>query len=197
MANRRKRAKAKAFNIANRLFPVAKAATPIVAFLEQISAKDRQVLGTSFSNASTFTQAKIMANIVLGRITGVGLFHGELANTIPPQTMSLNNLVNKWTVGGVAGMLYGLFGKAINKQTTQMGLGSFIPATSKIKALGKGAFGGGLLGSFFDDPADDGRQTLHNTSFPSLRVSNQPQLQLMARTSTVGRTNGDPVVSGM
>ncbi len=194
---RKKRAKDKAFSIANRLFPVAKAATPIIAFLEQISAKDRQTLGSSFSNATTFTQLKILSNIVTGRLAGFGFFHGQLANTIPPQTLNPSGVINKWTAGGLAGMAYGLFGKAINKQTQQMGLGSFIPATAKIKALGKGAFAGGLFGGFFDDPANDGRQTSHNLqSFPSLRAS-QPQLQLLSSRSTVGRTNGDPVVSGM
>jgi len=197
---RRSKLKKQSFSIANKLFPVAKAATPVVAFLEQISAKDRKTLGESFSKAKTMDQLKIMTNIVTGRLAGFGLFHANgMDATIPPQTINPSGIINKWTMGGLGAIGYGILGNAINTMSKNMGLGSVIPATSKVSQLGKGAFAGGLFGGFFDDPVDDGRTTSHNIirEFPSLRnVNNQvPVLQLSNAPRSVSG-DGDSVESG-
>ena len=194
MASRRKRAKGKAFNIANKLFPFVKAATPIVAFLEQISSKDRQTLGSTFSQASTGTQFKIMANIVLGRLAGITLFHKLSDGTVlptAPQTLNPAGIVNKWTTAGLVGIGYGILGKAINNISRNMGLGSVVPAVSKIKSIGKGAFIGGGVGGFFDNPENGNSSTSH-TTFPSLQQA--PQLQLISSRTVSGN---DSTQSGM
>ena len=171
VANRRRRAKQKAFSIANKLFPVLKTATPFVAFFEQLTRKDRESLGANFSSATTGNQLKMMANIIGGRMIGVQPFKGvKIAGVV--QTIQFNSLINPWTTMGAGAIGYKIFGSALNKITTNMGLGSVIPHTAKIGSLGKGAFGGGLLGSIFDPPESK------STSTPSNLSVGTPQLQV-------------------
>ena len=199
MANRRKKIKHKAFSIANKIFPFVKAAAPPVAFLEQITSKDRLTLGATFTNASTSTQAKILTNIVTGRLAGITLFHkitdaAGVVTLLPtaPQTINPAGVVNKWTTGGLIGIGYGIIGKAVNNMSTGMGLGNVIPATSKIKSIGKGVFVGGALGGFFDAPT--GSNSTGITSFPSL---SEPTLQVTSSHTSYHNTGGDSTLSGI
>jgi len=188
---RRKNLKKKAFSIANRLFPIVKAGAAPLAFIEQISAKDRQTLGSTFSSAGTFSQLKMLANIIMGRTAGItpfGTIDGKKFNGAP-QTFNPSGAFNKWTTGGLIGILYGVVGKAINRTSSNAGFGSVLPATSKIMSIAKSVFAGGILGGVFDDPL-----TSHNVSssgsFPILNSG----LTIQSRGSSIA--SNDPVGSG-
>jgi hypothetical protein len=157
-------------NIGNRLFPFVKSVSAPVAFLEQITAKDRQDLGNSFSQAGYGTQMKIMSNIVLGRLAGITPFHKLSDGTMlptAPQTINPAGILNKWTNAGLIGIGYKVLGGAINNQAKSMGIkGSIVPETSKIGSIGKSVLIGGALGGFFDD-APAKTQTFTRQSFPT------------------------------
>lgn len=178
MGKRRAKAKSGLKSLGNRVFPIVKAVSAPIAFIEQISAKDRQTLGTSFSTASTSTQVKILSNIVLGRLAGITPFHKLSDGTMlptAPQTINPAGVINKWTNAGLIGIGYKVLGGAINKQTTSMGLGSVVPETSKIGSIGKSILIGGALAGFFDDaPVDYNKQNAQTStqSFPSLTNTN-------------------------
>ena len=191
MAGRRKKIKEKAFSIANTLFPALKVVTPIVAFISQLTQKDRQTLGASFSDASKGTQAKILINIIGGRMFGVTIFKKLSDGTVlptAPQTINFDNIINDWTKLGAYGIIYKMVGGVINKVTTKYGLGSNIPHTAKIGSLAKGVLGGGLLGSIFDAPANGSSPNTGTTSFPSLQ--NTPQLQVVSSRTSYHHTTG-------
>ena len=172
MAKRRKsNARKKIGNIGNRLFPFVKSVSAPIAFIEQISAKDRQVLGNSFSQAGYGTQLKIMSNIVMGRLAGITPFHKMSDGTMlptAPQTINPSGVLNKWTNAGLIGIAYKVLGGAINNQAKSMGVkGSIIPETAKIGSIGKSVLIGGALGGFFDDPVSKSTQTFAKQSFPT------------------------------
>ena len=177
-------------SLSTQLFRGLKVVAAPVAFFEQISEKDRATLGNTYSQASSFDQLKMLLNITTGRVAGVQIFKtidGKTFNN-PPQTLSSKNLVNKWTMGGLAAILYGVLGSAINKTSQNSGFGSVLPATSKIKSLGKSVFAGGFLGGAFDDPLNPKQSS--SGSFPVLNTT--PQL-LISRGSSSG---SDPTGSG-
>tara|TARA_R110002110_G_scaffold372780_1_gene582793 strand:+ start:440 stop:1006 length:567 start_codon:yes stop_codon:yes gene_type:complete len=152
-------------SLKNRLYPFVKTVSAPIAFLEQITAKDRQDLGQSFSTAGYSTQLKIMSNIVMGRLAGITPFHKLSDGTMlptAPQTINPAGVVNKWTNAGLIGLGYKVIGSQINK-TTGM---SLIPETSKIGSIGKSVLIGGALGGFFDD-APAKAQTFTRQSFPT------------------------------
>ena len=156
-------------SIGNRLFPFVKTVSAPIAFLEQITAKDRQDLGASFSQAGTTTQLKIMSNVVLGRLAGITPFHKLSDGTMlptAPQTINPSGVINKWTNAGLIGIGYKLLGGAINKTSRNMGMGSIVPETSKVGSIGKSVLIGGALGGFFDD-APAKAQTFTRQSFPT------------------------------
>ena len=149
-------------SLKNRLYPFVKTVSAPIAFLEQITAKDRQDLGQSFSTAGYSTQLKIMSNIVMGRLAGITPFHKLSDGTMlptAPQTINPAGVVNKWTNAGLIGLGYKVIGSQINK-TTGM---SLIPETSKIGSIGKSVLIGGALGGFFDDAKST---NIYQTKFP-------------------------------
>ena len=152
-------------SISKMLYPVVKSVTAPLAFFEQISKKDRQDLGQSFTTAGYATQLKIMANITLGRIAGITPFHKLSDGTMlptAPQTINFAGVNNQWTQAGLIGIGYQLIGSHINKMTGK----SIIPETSKIGTISKSAFIGGGLGGFFDDSPTKA-QTFTRQSFPT------------------------------
>lgn len=199
MGKRRAKAKLGLKSLGNRVFPFVKAVSAPIAFIEQISAKDRQTLGSSFSTASTTTQVKILSNIVLGRLAGITPFHKLSDGTIlptAPQTINPAGVLNKWTNAGLIGIGYKVLGGAINKQTASMGLGSVVPETSKIGSIGKSVLIGGALGGFFDDaPVDMSKpqQVSNPQSFPSL--TNTSYSNHSQQTYTTYNNGSDPTVS--
>ncbi len=178
---RRKKAGLKLRSIGNKIFPFVKAVSAPLAFFEQITAKDRQTLGFTFSNASTTTQLKILANITLGRLAGVKPFNKLSDGTIlpsAPQTLNPSGVINKWTNAGLIGIGYGIIGGAVNKATRDMGLGAIIPEVSKVKSIGKSVFVGGALGGFFDDPVNKPSTQVAQSTFPSLNNTSHQQVIL-------------------
>ncbi len=160
--------------IGNKLFPFVKAVSAPIAFLEQITAKDRLTLGATFTQATTTTQLKILSNITLGRLAGITPFHKLADGTIlptAPQTINPSGVINKWTNAGLIGIGYKILGGALNKFGKDMGLGSsLVPETSKIGSIGKSVFIGGAIGGFFDDPVPNRNgQVAQTQSFPSLQ----------------------------
>lgn len=120
-------------------------ATP-VAFLDQISQKDRETLGTAWSDAPITQKLKILVNIVGGRMTGINLFPGEVQ---APQTINFGGIFNKWTGLGVGLMIYGSISKHV-----KIGGTTILPHGSKLSALGKRLLTGGAFGGLFDAPSD-------------------------------------------
>ena len=196
MGKRRSKAKLGLKSVGNKIFPFVKAVSAPIAFLEQITAKDRQTLGSSFSSASTTTQLKILSNITLGRLAGLTPFHKLSDGTIlptAPQTINPSGVLNKWTNAGLIGIAYKVIGGAVNKQTASMGLGSVVPETAKVGSIGKSVLIGGALGGFFDDaPVDYNKKVNTSTpqSFPSLTNTSYSSNQMTTYNNT-----SDPVVS--
>jgi hypothetical protein len=181
--SRKSRAKAKAFSIGNKLFPVAKVLSTTVPFIEQISAKHRQTMGASFTNAPTMQKLKILSNIVTGSVTGINLFSQEFQ---APQTLNPSGVFNKWTSAGALGIGYSIIGNHVNKM-----LGNrILPQTSKIGTLSKSVLVSGALGGFFDDPPVT-QST--NVSKGTASLSPQPTLQL----SRVSSGGSDSTESGL
>jgi len=144
--------KAGALKIGKIVYPIAREATSPVSFLDQISAKDRQVMGASFDNAGIMQKVKIMTNIVTGRTTGVNLFKDEYQ---APQTINPAGMINKWTKGGLMMLGYEIGSKQVNKMLGK----NVLPHGSKIGQIGKRALTGGALGGFFDDEVDTPMQS--------------------------------------
>ncbi len=140
----RKTAK-KGFSIGKKIFPVAKNLASPIAFVEQISAKHRQTLGTAYTEAPIGQKLKILTNIVTGSTTGLNIFKDEFQ--APLSQLKISNIFNKWTTAGAAMVGYGIIAKSANKA-----LGSNImPAISPVKSIGKQLVIGGALGGLFDD----------------------------------------------
>ncbi len=183
MGKRKQKAKNKVFSIGNKIFPVAKALAAPVAFLEQISAKHRQTMGSAFSNAPTTQKLKILTNIVTGSITGVNFFSNEVQ---AQQTINPAGVLNKWTNAGGLMIVYGVIGKHVNKMAGT----PVIPATAKVKSIGKQVMIGGAVGGFFDDPPID-------NSSSSQTGTRHIQLESSISTSGMGSSGSDSTESGM
>ena len=143
---RRARRTAKSgFSLGKKIFPIAKNLASPVAFIEQISAKHRQTLGSAYSSAPIGQKLKILTNIVTGSTTGLNIFKDEFQ--APLSQLKISNIFNKWTTAGAAMIGYGIIAKSANKA-----LGSNImPAISPVKSIGKQLVIGGALGGLFDD----------------------------------------------
>jgi hypothetical protein len=135
----------KSFSIGKKIFPIAKNLASPVAFVEQISSKHRQTLGSAYTNAPIGQKLKILTNIVTGSTTGLNIFKDEFQ--APISQLKIGNIVNKWSTAGAAMIGYGIIAKSANKA-----LGSNImPAISPVKSIGKQLVIGGALGGLFDD----------------------------------------------
>ena len=104
---RRARKSAKSgFSLGKKIFPIAKNLASPVAFIEQISSKHRQTLGTAYTNAPIGQKLKILTNIVTGSTTGLNLFKDEFQ--APLSQLKISNIFNKWTTAGAAMIGYGI-----------------------------------------------------------------------------------------
>ena len=164
---RRARRTAKSgFSLGKKIFPIAKNLASPVAFIEQISAKHRQTLGSAYSSAPIGQKLKILTNIVTGSTTGLNIFKDEFQ--APLSQLKISNIFNKWTTAGAAMIGYGIIAKSANKA-----LGSNImPAISPVKSIGKQLVIGGALGGLFDDKPTSGTASTGTASIA-------PQTQMM------------------
>ena len=181
---RRARKSAKSsFSLGKKIFPIAKNLASPVAFIEQISAKHRQTLGTAYSSAPIGQKLKILTNIVTGSTTGLNIFKDEFQ--APLSQLKISNIFNKWTTAGAAMIGYGIIARSANKA-----LGSNImPAISPVKSIGKQLVIGGALGGLFDD-----KPTTATASQGTANIMPQSAMQSMY---TQGFQGNDSTLSGM
>ena len=181
---RRARKSAKSsFSLGKKIFPIAKNLASPVAFIEQISAKHRQTLGTAYTSAPIGQKLKILTNIVTGSTTGLNIFKDEFQ--APLSQLKISNIFNKWTTAGAAMIGYGIIAKSANKA-----LGSNImPAISPVKSIGKQLVIGGALGGLFDD-----KPTTATASQGTANIMPQTAMQSMY---TQGFQGNDSTLSGM
>ena len=164
---RRARRTAKSgFSLGKKIFPIAKNLASPVAFIEQISAKHRQTLGSAYSSAPIGQKLKILTNIVTGSTTGLNIFKDEFQ--APLSQLKISNIFNKWTTAGAAMIGYGIIARSANKA-----LGSNImPAISPVKSIGKQLVIGGALGGLFDDKPTSGTASTGTASIaPAMTMS--------------------------
>ena len=181
---RRARKSAKSgFSLGKKIFPIAKNLASPVAFIEQISSKHRQTLGTAYTNAPIGQKLKILTNIVTGSTTGLNIFKDEFQ--APLSQLKISNIFNKWTTAGAAMIGYGIIAKSANKA-----LGSNImPAISPVKSIGKQLVIGGALGGLFDD-----KPTTATASQGTANIMPQSAMQSMY---TSGFQGNDSTLSGL
>ena len=181
---RRARKSAKSsFSLGKKIFPIAKNLASPVAFIEQISSKHRQTLGTAYTNAPIGQKLKILTNIVTGSTTGLNIFKDEFQ--APLSQLKISNIFNKWTTAGAAMIGYGIIARSANKA-----LGSNImPAISPVKSIGKQLVIGGALGGLFDD-----KPTTATASQGTANIMPQSAMQSMY---TQGFQGNDSTLSGL
>ena len=166
------------YNFGKKLYPIAKGVSAPVAFLDQISAKHREAMGTAYTQAPLLQKAKILTNIVTGSFSGINLFANEYQAT---QNINPAGMFNKWTTGGLTMLGYKVIGSKVN----QMGFGNLVPATREIGGIGKSFIAGGTVGGLFDPPS---------TTKPQNRGTAQYSI---AQGTTQGMSLGDSTVSGL
>jgi len=182
ITRRAKKVGKSSFSLGKKIFPIAKNLAAPVAFIEQISAKHRQTLGTAYTAAPLGQKMKILSNIITGSTTGLNLFKDEYQ--APLSQLKISNIFNKWTSAGVAMMGYSVIAKTANKS-----LGISLPAISPVKSIGKQLIiGGGIAGLFSDDTDNSTR------SVGTANIISQTNMQ-MAYSS--GMTGNDSTLSGM
>ena len=186
MATKRRKLKSKAKKFGLKLFPVAKTLAAPVSFIEQISAKHRETMGSSFSQAPATQKLKILSNIVTGSTTGFNFFKDEFQ--APLSQMKIENIFNKWTTAGGAMLAYGVLSKHVNKAVGNPGA----PIGGKVKSIGKQLIIGGALGGFFDDKPTSQQSSTVGTA----HLSPQPTLQLSAMRVNNGGSS-DSTESGL
>ena len=186
--SKRRKIKEKAFNIGKKLFPIARELATPVSFLDQVTAKDRQTLGSAYTNAPTVQKLKILTNIVVGRTTGINPFSSEIQL---PQTINPAGILNKWTQAGGLMLVYGVLGKGINKIAGM----NIAPHTGKVSSVGKRFITGGAIGGFFDDPITSSNGSRAQTGTRNFTSRVTPQLQV--NRSNFSSHGGDSVKSGM
>ena len=183
ISRRARKSAKKGFSIGKKIFPIAKNIAAPVAFIEQISAKHRQTLGTAYSQAPMGQKLKILSNIITGSTTGVNFFKDEFQ--APLSQLKISNIFNKWTSAGAAMIGYGIIARSANKA-----LGSNImPAISPVKSIGKQLVIGGALGGLFDD-----KPTTGTASTGTANIMPQSTMQQMY---TQGFQGNDSTLSGM
>jgi hypothetical protein len=162
------------------VYPIVKFGASPIAFIDQISAKDRQILGSAYDNAGMVQKMKILTNVIMGRTTGINPFSSEYK---APQTINPSGIINKWTNGGAIGLLYGILGGGINNIAKKNGMGKIVPATTEVKQIGKSLIIGGALGGFFDDKVDN-PHTTSNVGTRQYSMSNMPTRNTRLTTSS-------------
>ena len=136
----------------SKIYSVVKNASGYLAFASQLTAKDYSDLNSqaSYKNEDIATKAKIFANIVTGRLTGIHAFKGDnlYGSDDIPFTVNPSGLVNRFTGLGVAGLIYK------NLPIKQL------PQKSKVGAVAKRVLLGGAIGGLFDPPMNSPSKTM-------------------------------------
>ena len=147
-------------SLGNSMYKLAKNASGYLAFASQLTAKDYSDLNStsSYKNEDIATKAKIFANIVTGRLTGLHAFKGDnlYGSDEIPFTVNPSGVVNKFTGLGVAGLIY----KNLNIKQ--------LPQKQKVGAVAKNLLVGGALGGLFDPPMNSNSQSTTMASSPKV-----------------------------
>ena len=147
-------------SLGNSMYKLAKNASGYLAFASQLTAKDYSDLNStsSYKNEDIATKAKIFANIVTGRLTGLHAFKGDnlYGSAQIPFTINPSGVVNKFTGHGVAGLIYK------NLKIEQL------PQKQKVGAVAKNLLVGGALGGLFDPPMNGNSQSKTMASSPKV-----------------------------
>ena len=145
---------------------VSKGAAPI-AFWQQLSEKDYQVLNADGNYAALdyLGKLKVAANILTGSLTGRVAFSDQY-NPSPGGQPRINpaGVINKWTGIGIAAKIYGKVGKAMK-----------LPEQAMIDRVGSKLIFGGAVGGFFDPPGNPGGYVSTANVTPNIMVQNRAQ----------------------
>ena len=163
---------------------VSKGAAPI-AFWQQLSEKDYQVLNADGNYAALdyLGKLKVAANILTGSLTGRVAFSDQY-NPSPGGQPRINpaGVINKWTGIGIAAKIYGKVGKAMK-----------LPEQAMIDRVGSKLIFGGAVGGFFDPPGNPGGYVSTANVTPNVMVQNRAQTD---RAYAVAQRNRGFVPSG-
>ena len=183
MAQRKKRRKknknSKHKSIKSMIRQVVNKGSAPLAFWQQLSEKDYQVLNatTEYRSLDYLGKLKVASNILTGSLTGRVLFSDQY-NPSPSGQPRINpaGIINKWTGIGIAGKIYGVIGKSMK-----------LPESATIDRIGSKLIFGGGIGGFFDPPSPAGRITTYAVT-PNVRTQNieQVRTQYARRMSNVG-----------
>ena len=138
-----------------------------VAFWNQLSEKDYQVLNAdgNYRALDYLGKLKVASNILTGSLTGRVLFSDQY-NPQPGGQPRINpaGIINKWVGIGLAGKLYGKIGKSMK-----------LPEASMIDRVGSKLIFGGAVGGFFDPPGNPGGYVSTANVTPNVMVQNRSQ----------------------
>ena len=147
-SRRRKAKKSGSKSIKSMLRQVVNKGAAPLAFWQQLSEKDYQVLNAdgNYRALDYLGKLKVAANILTGSLTGRVLFSDQY-NPQPGGQPRINpaGIINKWVGIGVAGKLYGKIGKSMK-----------LPEAAMIDRVGSKVIFGGAVGGFFDPPGNPG-----------------------------------------
>ena len=149
-------------SIGGMIWKVAREVATPVAFFDQISQKDRETLGSAWSDAPITQKLKILTNITIGRMTGINPFKDEVQ---APATQNFGGIFNRWTGLGAGLLIYGLVAKNL-----KVGGKTILPHGPKLSSLGKRVLTGGAFGGFFDAPGN-GTKSISGTRHIQLQGS--------------------------
>jgi hypothetical protein len=158
---------------------VSKGAAPI-AFWQQLSEKDYQVLNADGNYAALdyLGKLKVAANILTGSLTGRVAFSDQY-NPSPGGQPRINpaGVINKWTGIGIAAKIYGKVGKAMK-----------LPEQAMIDRVGSKLIFGGAVGGFFDPPGNPGGYVSTANVTPNVMVQNRSQTNRAFATAQRNRS---------
>ena len=135
-----------------------------VAFWNQLSEKDYQVLNATpeYRALDYMGKAKVAVNIITGSMTGRVLFSDQY-NPSPNGNPRINpaGIINKWTPVWLIGKIYGKVGKSMK-----------LPEYASINKISNKILFGSVIGGFFDPPSAQGRISTYAVS-PSVTTQNR------------------------
>jgi len=184
MARKRKRRSSKKKNgsksIKSMLRQVVNKGAAPLAFWQQLSEKDYQVLNADGNYAALdyLGKLKVAANILTGSLTGRVVFADQY-NPSPSGQPRINpaGVINKWTGIGVAAKLYGKIGKSMK-----------LPEAAMIDRVGSKVIFGGAVGGFFDPPGNPGGYVSTANVTPNIMVQNRAQTNRSFATAQSNRS---------
>ena len=163
---RRKNKNSKHKSIKSMIRQVVNKGSAPLAFWQQLSEKDYQVLNatTEYRSLDYLGKLKVASNILTGSLTGRVLFSDQY-NPSPSGQPRINpaGIINKWTGIGIAGKIYGVIGKSMK-----------LPESATIDRIGSKLIFGGGIGGFFDPPSPGGRITTYAVT-PNVTTQNIAQ----------------------